>query len=115
MELREHQTKAIDMIRQSFRAGNKRVLLAACCSFGKTHTAAYMLKSAQDSGKRAVFFCDRIKLIDQTIEALDQWGIDYGVQQADHWLANPAAPDLLDADHRQTGLRQAGLRPLHCR
>jgi len=92
MELREHQTKAIDMIRQSFRAGNKRVLLAACCSFGKTHTAAYMLKSAQDSGKRAVFFCDRIKLIDQTIEALDQWGIDYGVQQADHWLANPAAP-----------------------
>jgi DNA repair protein RadD len=92
MQLREHQTKAIDMIRQSFRAGNKRVLLAACCSFGKTHTAAYMLKSAQDSGKRAVFFCDRIKLIDQTIEALDQWGISYGVQQADHWLANPAAP-----------------------
>jgi superfamily II DNA or RNA helicase len=44
MQLREHQTKAIDMIRSSFKAGNKRVLLAACCSFGKTHTAAYMLK-----------------------------------------------------------------------
>ena len=92
MQLREHQYQAIEMLRQSFKAGNRKVLLAAPCSFGKTHTAAYMCKQVQDRGGRAVFFADRIKLIDQTLEAFDQWGIDYGVMQADHWLANPNAP-----------------------
>jgi DNA repair protein RadD len=92
MELRPHQQQAIEMIREEFRKGNKKVLLAACCSFGKTHTAAYMAKQAQDSGRKVVFLADRVKLVDQTLKAFDQWGIDYGVQQADHWAANPKAP-----------------------
>lgn len=34
--LRSHQTEAINQIRQSMRAGNKRVALKAPCGFGKT-------------------------------------------------------------------------------
>ena len=90
MQLRPHQEKAVEMVRQSFRAGNRKTLLCAPCSFGKTHTAAYMMREAVAKGKRCVFFADRIKLIDQTLEAFDQWGISYGVMQADHWLTDPS-------------------------
>ena len=91
MELRLHQQKAIESIRQSFRAGNRKVLLAAPCSFGKTHTAASILKSVQDNGKRGIFYVDRLKLVDQTFKAFEQWGIDYGIIQGD-CLPNPKAP-----------------------
>ncbi len=91
MQLREHQQKAIDGIRQSFRTGNRKVLLSAPCSFGKTHTAASILKSVQDKGKRGIFYVDRLKLLDQTFGAFDDWGIDYGVIQGD-CIPNPNAP-----------------------
>ena len=92
MQLRPHQQKAIDLIKQSFRAGNSKPMVAAPCSFGKTHLAAYLMKSCQDKGNRAIFICDRIKLVDQTIEAFDDWDIYYGVIQADHYLTDYAAP-----------------------
>jgi superfamily II DNA or RNA helicase len=92
MELREHQEKAIEMIREAFREGHKKVLLAACCSFGKTHTAAFMAKQAMDSGRKVAFFADRVRLVSQTLKVFDEWGIHYGVQQADHWAADPKAP-----------------------
>ena len=91
MQLREHQQKAIDAIRQSFNAGNRKVLLSAPCSFGKTHTAASILKSTQDKGNRGIFFVDRLKLLDQTFTVFDEWGIDYGVIQGD-CIPNPNAP-----------------------
>ena len=92
MELRPHQIAAVEMLRASLRAGNKRPILAAPCSFGKTITAAYILKSAVEKGKRAVIICDRIKLIEQTLEAYDGMGLDFGVIQADHWRTDYSKP-----------------------
>lgn len=89
MELRNHQIKAIEMIRESFKQGNRRVMLAACCSFGKTITAAYMLKCAAES-RRVIFLADRVKLVEQTMNAFEAMGLDFGVIQADHWRTDPS-------------------------
>lgn len=88
MELRKHQTEAIEQIRQTIRQGIKSMILAAPCAFGKTITAAHILKSAQDKGNRAIFIADRIKLVDQTENAFRAFGIDYGVQMSNHYLTN---------------------------
>jgi superfamily II DNA or RNA helicase len=84
LELRKHQEKAIDMLRESFKKGNKRVVLGAPCSFGKTVLSAYLLKKFQVANKTAMFVCDRLKLVDQTIKTFDKYEINYGVIQGDH-------------------------------
>jgi superfamily II DNA or RNA helicase len=90
MELREHQIKAIEMIRDSFRRGNRRVMLAACCSFGKTITSAAIIKACIDKNPNAriIFMADRVKLVNQTMDAFEAAGLDFGVIQADHWMTN---------------------------
>jgi superfamily II DNA or RNA helicase len=90
--LRPHQTEAIDLIRRSLATGHKRPLLAAPCSFGKTITAAYILKAAAEKGKKVVFFADRVKLIDQTIAAFEALGLDFGVMQSSHHMTDSSKP-----------------------
>lgn len=92
MKLRPHQERAVTMISNSLKTGHKRPILAAPCSFGKTITAAYILKKIVDSGKRAVIICDRIKLIEQTLAAYDGMGLDFGVIQGDHWRTDYSKP-----------------------
>lgn len=92
MILRPHQELAIEMLRSSMRYGNKRIILAAPCSFGKTITALHMLASAAKKGKRGVFICDRIKLIQQALESADFHGLDVGVIQGLHERTNFNAP-----------------------
>jgi len=88
MDLREHQVRAIEMVRESMAQGHKRVILAAPCSFGKTITAAAIAKSAVDKGKRVLFICDRIKLVEQSISAYSKHGLKFGVIQAQHHLSD---------------------------
>ena len=90
--LRPHQERAVDMLRHSFKTGHRTPLVAAPCGYGKTILAAWILKEVQNRGGRGLFVCDRLKLLDQTIEAFKNAGIRYGVIQADHWEANQAAP-----------------------
>lgn len=92
IELYPHQTAAIDQIRDAFRTGSSRVLLAAPCGFGKTIVSAWLAKEAISRGKRVMFFADRIKLVDQTLMAFDRFGIQYGVIQADHYLTDYDKP-----------------------
>lgn len=92
MELRPHQEKAIQMLRDSLARGKKRPILAAPCSFGKTITAAYMLQEAQKKGKRGIFICDRIKLVEQSLEAFDRHGMSFGVMQGNHDLTDHEKP-----------------------
>ena len=88
MELREHQVRAIEMVRESMARGNRRVILAAPCGFGKTITAAAIAKSAVEKGKRVLFVCDRIKLVEQSIAAYAEHGLQFGVIQAQHHLSD---------------------------
>jgi DNA repair protein RadD len=99
MELRPHQELAVQMLRQSIAKGNKRPILAAPCSFGKTITAAYMLKSAAEKGNRGIFICDRIKLVQQALEAFDLHGMDVGVIQSNHERTNWDAPIQIASIH----------------
>lgn len=92
MNLRPHQERAVQMLRESLAKGKRRPILAAPCSFGKTITAAFMLQEAMKKGKRGIFICDRIKLIEQSLESFDSHGMDFGVMQGNHWMTDHSAP-----------------------
>lgn len=90
--LRPHQTKAIEMLRQSIGLGNKRVVLQAGTGFGKTITAAKIIESALAKGKRVLFTVPRLSLVDQTVTEFMREGItDIGVIQANHPRTNALA------------------------
>ena len=91
-ELREKQEIGKKMIVDSIRSGKRHPVLAATTSFGKTVLAADLMKGVQDKGNRGWFFCDRIKLVDQTIDKFRENGIDFGVRQNGHPLMKPHAP-----------------------
>ena len=80
------------MLRQSLRSGNRRPILAAPCSFGKTITAAALMASVAARGKRGIFICDRIKLVQQSLEEFTNHGLQFGVIQGNHELTNRHAP-----------------------
>jgi len=42
-----------------------------------------MMLAYAETGRRSVFFADRVKLVQQTADTLDKLGIDYSVMQAD--------------------------------
>lgn len=92
ISLRPHQEQAIQMLRQSLRAGNKRPILAAPTGAGKTVIAAWLALAAVSKGKRVLFVCDRIKLVQQSLEAMDRFGIDVGVIQGNHERTKYGAP-----------------------
>ena len=79
------------MIRESMRRGNKRIILAAPCSFGKTRTAAWLLAEVAKRGKKCVFICDRIKLVQQALDDFESHGLRVGVIQGSHWKYDPSA------------------------
>jgi len=89
--LRPHQEQGIEQLRHSIRKGNKRIVLAAPCSFGKTRVAVEILKNVVKNGKKGIFICDRIKLVQQALAEFDRAGITCGVMQGDHWRTDPNA------------------------
>jgi superfamily II DNA or RNA helicase len=91
IELRPHQVEIIDAVRESLREGNKRVIIQAPCSTGKTVIAASMLESAMLKNKKAVMLCDRIQLVGQTCKTLDDFGLagKYSIMMGDHPLYDP--------------------------
>tara|TARA_R110000868_G_scaffold388395_1_gene657220 strand:+ start:416 stop:2008 length:1593 start_codon:yes stop_codon:yes gene_type:complete len=92
MELREHQSSAIEMVNDSISKGKKKVMLAAPCSFGKTMVAVHMLASVAKKGGYGMFICDRIKLVQQAVDEFDKYGVEVGVIQGwDHPRSNKVA------------------------
>ena len=92
-ELRPHQVKAIEMIRQSFGTGFKRTVLQAATGFGKTVTAAHMIEGALAKNKKVLFTIPRISLVDQAVAEFEGQGIDrIGVIQANHPRRDDLAP-----------------------
>lgn len=90
--LRPYQQKAIDLLRQSFGKGNKRVVIQGPTGFGKTLTAAKIIEGALAKGNRVIFTAPKIGLIDQTISAFEAEGItDIGAIQANHPRTNTMA------------------------
>jgi len=91
--LRQHQSKAITLLREAMLSGKRRVVLQLPTGAGKTRTAAEIVLSAIGKGKRVCFTVPAISLIDQTVEAFEAEGIaDLGVIQADHPRTDYSCP-----------------------
>lgn len=91
-EMRPHQSRLIEAVRQSFLNGNYRVIAASPTGSGKTITAANIIRSALERGKRVAFCVPALSLIDQTVEAFEAEGIDsIGVIQSTHPRLDPDA------------------------
>lgn len=85
IELRSYQLDAIERLRDGIRAGLRNQILCAPTGAGKTIIGAHLINECKNKGKRAVFVCDRINLIDQTSLRFDEFGIKHGIIQANHW------------------------------
>ncbi len=89
--LRPHQHAAIDMLRQAFVNGHKRVVLQMATGSGKSFVASQIILMAKKKNPaiRVMFSVPMITLIDQTIAEFEREGInDIGVIQADHQRKN---------------------------
>lgn len=92
-ELRPYQTEAIDAIRESIRAGVRRLCVQAATGAGKTKIAAAIVDSALQRGNRTAFVVPAISLVDQTVESFWAEGIrDIGVIQASHGMTDWSRP-----------------------
>lgn len=90
--LRPHQEKALAMVRESYRVGNRRIVVQMPTGAGKTITAAEIIKGARAKGNAALFTTPAISLIDQTVSAFEGQGITgIGVMQANHQRTDPLA------------------------
>lgn len=89
ISLRPYQIDTKQKLYLSRELGNMRVIAQLPTGAGKTHIAVSLINDALQKGQRAAFICDRIELINQTSERLDQWGIDHGVIQAQHERTRP--------------------------
>ena len=90
--LRPYQSDALNEVRAAFASGFKRVVLQLPCGGGKTQIAATMIRGAVDKGRKCLFVCDRIELIDQTSKRFDAEGIPHGVIQGQHERCRPYEP-----------------------
>lgn len=89
LELRPYQIGSIDGLRDGFRDGHKRQVLAASTGAGKSVIALSILDAARKKGSRVLFMCDRRVLVDQFSRHLDRSGIDHGVYMSGHWRYRP--------------------------
>lgn len=79
--LRPYQLDAVEGLRIKLRDGDKRLILCAPTGAGKTVLAAHLLKQADHKGSYALFLVDRVALVNQTSETLDEYGVGHGVVQ----------------------------------
>lgn len=82
MEMRKYQSHAIDNIRRSIMAGNKRPLLVSPTGSGKTVISTEIVKGAKAKGKKVLFLAPRRELIYQASKTFDKSKIVHGVIMA---------------------------------
>ena len=78
MQLRDYQEKLISDIRAEFVKGSRAVLAISPTGSGKTATTAAMIQRSVTRGFTALFTVHRQELMDQSITAFREQGIDHG-------------------------------------
>lgn len=73
--LREHQQKAVAMLRQGWKQYRSH-LINASCGFGKTAVASYLCSQFQAAGVKTVFAAPYVSLVDQTYKRFGQYGMN---------------------------------------
>lgn len=84
MKIRPYQQKAKDDLRESVRAGNKRIVIYAPTGAGKSVMALDLIRSLLGRNKRVAFIANRIGLVTQFSEHLSRSGIPHGVIQGNN-------------------------------
>jgi len=91
VELHQFQREIVDRARERMRSGVRSMVIVSPTGSGKTVLTAYMLSEAARRGHRSVFTVHRRELIQQTIRALGEFGIEPGVIASGF----DARPDML--------------------
>lgn len=92
-EPRACQTRAIEKLREGYRAGHRQQVLVMPTGSGKTITAMMLIHESLKKGKRATFVCDRTALINQTSKVADDLGLTcHAIVQANHPRRNNSLP-----------------------
>jgi len=90
--LRTRQAYAIAELYKAVREGHRRIIIQGPCGFGKTLLASHIIASALDKGRKPLFTCPAVSLVDQTLKAFEGEGLnDIGVMQAQHERTDRAA------------------------
>ena len=89
MELRHYQQASIDGLRNGFKSGHTRQILALSTGSGKSFTSAELIKLSIAKGSKVGIFCERRKLVEQFSKTLDTLSIDHGIMMAGHWRYRP--------------------------
>jgi len=91
VKLRDYQEAAISRIRDSFRQGNKRVLLVSPTGSGKTVIFSYVAAGTAKNHKRVLIIAHRRELLKQISKALKAAGVKHAVLTAGY-RGIPATP-----------------------
>jgi len=90
--LRDYQDHSLQLLRQAFSQGHRRVILQLATGGGKSEIAAQIIMNALDKGKRVVFTCNKIVLCEQISERFDKYGVQHGIYQGMNERWNPDLP-----------------------
>lgn len=82
MKPRPYQQRAIDDIKDAYRAGHKRVAYAAACGSGKTVIFSKIAQGASVKEKDVTIVAHRKELITQCSDKLKKCGVDHGIIKA---------------------------------
>jgi len=89
MILRDDQSDALEVLRDSVANRNRRICLQCPTAWGKTVLASEMVLNARAKNKKVAFCVPAISLVDQTVDMFARNGIlDVGVMQAKHHMTN---------------------------
>jgi superfamily II DNA or RNA helicase len=89
LTLRPHQAEVVEKLVQGFKNGHRSQLLYAPTGFGKTEVAMAIMVEQAKEYKKVAMVLDRIVLVNQTSSRLNNYKINHGVMQADHWRYRP--------------------------
>lgn len=91
LELRPHQITARDQARELLRAGKRGVVIVAPTGFGKTVTAADIIRLGLERGTKTLFLAHREELITQASDKLREAELPHGIIMAGR-ASNPMIP-----------------------
>ena len=87
IDLRSYQNRALEQTRLNFHKRISFQILSAPTGAGKTEMAFAMIDAALNANTRTAFICDRLSLVNQTVERAVAAGLNPGIIQADNTRA----------------------------
>ena len=104
--LRPRQQQALADLRRAYADGARAPVLVAPTGFGKTATAAEIVRSAVAKGRKVWFLAHLREILDDTSQRLSAAGISHGSIRADRSANYSAAVQVVAV---QTAVRRSGL------